>query len=79
MANKLNKYEQETIINFNKEHDKVWIFTYEKKLQRDIESKNIAESVSDNGHGGKEYVIPYSQFRMYFLRKRGRKKAEDGL
>ena len=75
MVNKLTRYEQETIINYNREHDKVWVFTYEKRLQRDIEGKNILESVSDNGYGGKEYVIPFSLFRMYF-RKSGSKKNQ---
>lgn len=67
-AAKLTKYEQETIIGFNKEHDKVWVFTYEKRLQRGIERKSLAESVKDNGHGGKEYVMPYRCLRIQFLR-----------
>lgn len=61
---KLLKSEQETIINFNKMHDEVYIFTYEKRLQRSIGSKSLGELVLDNGHGGKEYVIPYRSLRI---------------
>ena len=64
----LNKYKQETIINFNKEHDNVLVFTYEKKVQRDIERKNLGELICDNGRGGKGYCLPYSSFRFYFRR-----------
>lgn len=65
---KLTKYEQETIIGFNKEHDKVSVFTYEKRLQRAIESKSLAESITDNGYGGKGYVVRYRCIRIQFFR-----------
>jgi len=67
-ATKLTKYEQETIIGFNKEHDKAWVFTYEKRLQRAIERKNLAESVTDNGRGGREYLMPYRCLRIQFIK-----------
>ena len=70
MINKLSRYEQETVINFNKERDKVWFFTYEKRFMRSIERKKIAETMYDNGKGGKEYVIPYSCLRIQILGKR---------
>ena len=53
----LTNYEQETIINFNKEEKVAYIFTYEKTWQQHLEKKLGLKPVKDNGFGGKEYVI----------------------
>ena len=54
MNKKLTNYEQETIINFNKEEDIAHIFTYEKTWQKHLEGKLGLKPVMDNGFGGKE-------------------------
>ena len=57
MTRRLTSYEQETIINFNKEEKIAYIFTYEKTWQQHIENKLGLKPVMDNGYGGKEYEI----------------------
>ena len=54
----LSAYEQETIINFNKEEKIAYIFTYEKTWQKHLERKLGLKPVMDNGFGGKEYQLP---------------------
>jgi len=60
----LSSYEQETIINFNKEEKTAYIFTYEKTWQRHLEKKLGLKPVSDNGFGGREYEIPKDRISM---------------
>lgn len=60
----LSKYEQETIINFNKEEKLAYIFTYEKTWQKHLEKKLGLKPVMDNGYGGKEYQIDKSRIKM---------------
>jgi len=60
MPRKLTSYEQETIINFNKEEKIAYIFTYEKTWQKHLEGKLGLKPVVDNGFGGREYEIPKS-------------------
>lgn len=60
----LSKYEQETIINFNKEEKVAYIFTYEKTWQKHLEKKLGLKPVMDNGFGGKEYKIDKSRIKM---------------
>lgn len=57
----LSRYEQETIINFNKAEDIAYVFTYEKTWQQHIERRLKIEPFLDNGKGGKEYKIPKSR------------------
>jgi hypothetical protein len=57
MPRRLTNYEQETIINFNKEEKIAYIFTYEKTWQKHLEDKLGLKPVMDNGFGGKEYQI----------------------
>ena len=64
MIDKLSKYEQETIINFNREEDKASIFTYDRKLQRHLETKLGLKPVMENHHGGKAYEVDKSCIRM---------------
>ena len=54
----LSAYEQETIINFNKEENIAYIFTYEKTWQKHLEQRLGLKPVMDNGFGGKEYQLP---------------------
>ena len=55
---KLTNYEQETIINFNKEEKVAYIFTYEKTWQKHLERKLSLKPVVDNGFGGRSYELP---------------------
>ena len=64
MSDRLSKYEQETIINFNREEDKAYIFTYEKAWQRQLERKLGVKPIMDNGMGGKEYLVDKERVRM---------------
>ena len=64
MNKKLTKYEQETIINFNKEESVAHIFTYEKTWQKHLEKKLGLKPVMDNGFGGKEYEIDKKRIPM---------------
>ncbi|MFC1892976.1 hypothetical protein ACFLYR_02915 [Chloroflexota bacterium] len=63
MARRLTNYEQETIINFNKEEKIAYIFTYEKTWQKHLEDKLGLKPVMDNGFGGKEYELPKSRIK----------------
>ena len=58
MTRRLTSYEQETIINFNKEEKIAYIFTYEKTWQKHLAGKLGLKPVMDNGFGGKEYKLP---------------------
>ena len=60
----LSSYEQETIINFNKEEKVARIFTYEKTWQRHLEKKFGLKPIMDNGFGGKEYIISKDRISM---------------
>ena len=55
---RLSAYEQETIINFNKDESIAYIFTYEKTWQKRLEQRLGLKPVMDNGYGGKEYQLP---------------------
>jgi len=57
MSIKLSSYEQETIINFNKEEKIAYIFTYEKTWQKHLEKRLGLKPTLDNGYGGKEYEL----------------------
>ena len=57
MARTLTSYDQETIINFNKEEKIAYIFTYEKTWQQHLEKKLGLKPLYDNGFGGREYEI----------------------
>ena len=63
MPSKLTNYEQETIINFNKEEQIAYVFTYEKTWQKHFEGKLGLKPVMDNGFGGKEYELPKSRIK----------------
>jgi hypothetical protein len=61
---RLSGYEQETIINFNKEEKMAWIFTYDKTWQKHLEDKLGLKPIMDNGFGGKEYQIDKKRITM---------------
>jgi len=61
---KLSNYEQETIINFNKEEKLAAIFTYERTWQQHLEKRLGLKPVMDNGFGGKEYQIDKRRIPM---------------
>ena len=58
MPGRLTNYEQETIINFNKEENIAYIFTYEKTWQKHLEGKLGLKPVIINSYGGREYELP---------------------
>lgn len=76
---RLSAYEQETIINFNKEESIAYIFTYEKTWQKHLEQKLGLKPILDNGFGGKGYqidkhLIPMPRAkRQYSLAEKKRK------
>ncbi len=53
----LTNYEMETIVNFNREEDFAYVFTYEKSWQKHIEKRLGIKPFMDNGKGGKEYKV----------------------
>lgn len=63
MRRRLSNYEQETIINFNKDEAIAHIFTYEKTWQQHLEKKLGLKPTMDNGFGGKEYEIDKKRIR----------------
>ena len=65
----LAAFEQETIINFNREEKTAYIFTYEKTWQRHLEIKLGLKPVSDNGFGGRDYEITKDRIPMPRARK----------
>ena len=63
MRRGLSNYEQETIINFNKDEATAHIFTYEKTWQQHLEKRLGLKPTMDNGCGGKEYEIDKKRIR----------------
>jgi len=64
MRRGLSNYEQETIINFNKDEAIARIFTYEKTWQQHLEKRLGLKPIMDNGFGGKEYEIDFAKYEM---------------
>jgi len=58
----LTKYEQETIINFNREQKTARIFTYDTGWQSHLEGLGIKPEMV-NDFGGKGYTIPKEWIR----------------
>ncbi len=58
----LTKFEQETIINFNKEEKTATLFTYQLSLIRHMK-KQGAEIEYINSHGGYSFKFPKSWIR----------------
>jgi hypothetical protein len=62
MMTPLTKYEQETIINFNREQKTARIFTYDTGWQSHLEGLGIKPEMV-NDFGGKGYTIPRGWIR----------------
>jgi hypothetical protein len=62
MMTPLTKYEQETIINFNREQKTARIFTYDTGWQNHMEKLGIKPELV-NDFGGKGYTIPKNWVR----------------
>ncbi len=79
----LTKYEQETIINFNKEDKMASVFTYEKTWQNHLEKKLGLKPTLDNGFGGKGYEIDKKRIKMprasRLISAKRRKQLSDNL
>lgn len=60
----VSRYEQETIIVFNKEDELASIFTYERTWQVHLEKKLGLKPIMENGFGGKEYEIDKKRIKM---------------
>ena len=63
MRRRLSSYEQETIINFNKDESIAYIFTYEKAWQQHLEGRLGLKPTMDNGYGGKAYEMDKKRIR----------------
>lgn len=63
MQGRFSNYEQETIINFNKDEAIARIFTCEKTWQRHLEKGLGSKPTMDDGFGGKEYEIDKKRIR----------------
>jgi len=57
-------YEQETIINFNKEEKTAYIYTYEKTWQKHLEKKLGLTPVKIHPKGAREYKIDKQRISM---------------
>ena len=66
----LTKYEQETVISFNKEEKVAYIFTYEKSWQQHLEKNLKLKPIDKNSHGGREYQIPKDRIKMPRAKKK---------
>lgn len=70
-TNRITKYEQETIILWNKGEDTASVFTYEPTLKKRVakfarEHPDIARFDFDNGSGGIAYLIDKSRISIRF-------------
>ena len=75
----MNKYEQETIINFNKGDNIAYIFTYEKTWQEHLEGKVGLVPSYINSHGGREYEIDKSRIKMPRAKRKLSRKQKGVL
>jgi len=60
----LTNEERETLISFDETQAPAVIFTYNKKWQRHLEGRFGLKPLTDNGFGGREYVIPKSRISL---------------
>ena len=72
-AGKLSKYEQETIIGYNREEKFATLFTYQKSLINHM-IKQGAEIVLKNKYGGVSFRFPKSWVRKPLVPQRERDK-----
>lgn len=74
---RLSHYEQETIINFNKEEDFAYVFTYQEAWQKHIENKMGIKPCMVNGKGGKEYKVDKKLISKPRLPRIGKKLSPE--
>lgn len=68
---RITKYEQETIILWNRGEETASVFTYEPSLKRRLakyarEHPDIAYLEYDNGAGGVSYIIDKNRISIHF-------------
>lgn len=71
-AGKLSKYEQETIIGYNREEKFATLFTYQKSLINHMKRQG-AEIVFENKYGGISFKFPKSWVRKPLVPQKERK------
>ena len=64
MSRYLTKYEQETIVNFNRAEEIAYVFTYDKSWQRHMGKTLGVKATKDNGFGGRSYEVPKKWIRL---------------
>jgi len=64
MLGRLNNYERETIINFNKAEYVDYIFNYEKSWQKHLEGKLGSKPLYNNGFGGRLYEVDKKRIKL---------------
>jgi hypothetical protein len=69
VSHRLSLEEQETIITFDKTHNKAVIFTYEITWQKHLEKNLGLLATLDNGFGGKQYEIDKDRIKMPHAKK----------
>ena len=70
-AGKLSKYEQETIIGYNREETHATLFTYQKSLINHMK-KQGAEIEYVNAYGGHQFKFPKSWVRKPLIPQKER-------
>jgi hypothetical protein len=65
----LSSYEKETIITFNEDEAKAYIFTYNKNWQSHMEIGLGLTPVFINEYGGREYMVSKKRIRPPIARK----------
>lgn len=68
---KLSKFEQETIIRFDRGNESASLFTYSKSLQNHMKSLG-AEIANQNSFGGVEFLFPKSWVRRPLIPRNAR-------
>lgn len=69
---KRERYEQETVINYNQEEDYAICYTHDAKLMRKLDkmcSKSSIITVKNEGEGSKTYTFPKKWIKVQFPRE----------
>lgn len=75
----LEKFERETIINFNEEENLASVFTFNRAWQRHLEQKLGLVPLYSNRFGGREYELPKSQIPLPRKVRKASKAQLEGL
>lgn len=65
----LSRWEQETIITFNKGKDLATIYTYEKTWMKRLEALGL-KPIAENSHGARTYQIDKHRIRVPTLARK---------